>query len=313
MALLSVCIPAYKNPETLKHALHCLQIQTFRDFEVIVTDDSPNNSVENVIRSIDFPADIPLHYFRNNPALGTPENWNEAMRKANGDFILLHHHDDWLTQAQSLEKLIIPLLHHPQAGFSFGMVDIFDTQSQKLLYRNTLTAEKRKILETQPEQLTVGNFIGPPTAVLFRRNEKLWFDSKIKWLVDTDFFIRLVRLSPVFEYVPEPLVGIGIHETQVTKSVLKDKNLLLYEYFYEAEKFRIDLQQQPFLDAYGNWLWKLKVKSYSEISQLGLKTDFSEPVEKMLKRRKLYRFRQWYVRLVMFVKYDFLKLKRNFL
>ncbi len=307
MPLVSVCIPAYKDPQALKKALTCLEKQSFKDFEIIITDDSPEDSVENVKNE----TDLPILYFKNSQALGTPENWNESIRKASGEFILLHHHDDWLSQPESLEKLVKPLLENPKAGFSFGMVNILDNRSGKVLYRNMLDPTKRNILKTQPEQLTIGNFIGPPTSILFRHEKKLWFDNKIKWLVDTDFFIRLIRSSETFEYIPEPLVSIGIHENQVTKSVLKDKDLLLFEYFYEAEKFGLDLTKQPFLDGYGNWLMKLNVKSYKEIEKFNFQTDFSGAVDKMLKRKNLYRFREYYVKSVMYWKYEVLKLKRN--
>ena len=40
--LISICIPAYKHPDFLKRLLDSISIQSFRDFEVIISDDSPD-------------------------------------------------------------------------------------------------------------------------------------------------------------------------------------------------------------------------------------------------------------------------------
>ena len=44
--LISICIPAYKRIDYLQKLLDSISIQTFKDYEVIVTDDSPDESVE---------------------------------------------------------------------------------------------------------------------------------------------------------------------------------------------------------------------------------------------------------------------------
>ena len=47
----SICIPAYKNTDYLKRLLDSISIQTFRDFEVIITDDSPDETVSTFINN----------------------------------------------------------------------------------------------------------------------------------------------------------------------------------------------------------------------------------------------------------------------
>jgi glycosyltransferase involved in cell wall biosynthesis len=44
--VVSVCIPAYRNAEALERAFKSLQRQQFKDFEVVITDDSPDDVVE---------------------------------------------------------------------------------------------------------------------------------------------------------------------------------------------------------------------------------------------------------------------------
>ena len=38
-SLISICIPAYKHPDFLKRLLDSISIQSFKNFEVIISDD----------------------------------------------------------------------------------------------------------------------------------------------------------------------------------------------------------------------------------------------------------------------------------
>lgn len=41
MCKVSICIPAYGNPEGIRRLLDSIAGQTYTDFEIIITDDSP--------------------------------------------------------------------------------------------------------------------------------------------------------------------------------------------------------------------------------------------------------------------------------
>ena len=77
--LISICIPAYKQVDFLQRLLDSIRTQTFRDFEVILTDDSPDNAVADLVTA--FSTALPIRFIKNPVALGTPENWNEAIRR----------------------------------------------------------------------------------------------------------------------------------------------------------------------------------------------------------------------------------------
>ena len=71
---ISICIPAYKRAQHLKRLLESIADQDYRDFEVILTDDSPDNEVAGLCN--EYTDKFPLTYHRNPSALGTPANWN---------------------------------------------------------------------------------------------------------------------------------------------------------------------------------------------------------------------------------------------
>ena len=47
----SICIPAYNNAAEVKRLLESIRMQTFRDLEIILTDDSTNEEIAELIKS----------------------------------------------------------------------------------------------------------------------------------------------------------------------------------------------------------------------------------------------------------------------
>ena len=67
--LISICIPAYKRVNYLKRLLASIEIQSFTNFEVIISDDSDDNSVEALIQ--EFNHKFSISYFKNEKPLST--------------------------------------------------------------------------------------------------------------------------------------------------------------------------------------------------------------------------------------------------
>ena len=60
---ISVCIPAYKNAAFLKRCLDALVSQTFKDFEVVLSDDSPDESVAEI--AVAYKDRLQINYLKN--------------------------------------------------------------------------------------------------------------------------------------------------------------------------------------------------------------------------------------------------------
>ena len=184
----SICIPAYKQLDSLRKSLQSVLLQTYQDFEVIVSDDSPDNSVENLTKEFDFGGK--LNYFKNKERLGTPENWNEAMRRAKGEYIKILHHDDYFSTPDSLAQYVSLLDDNTDADFAFsgsigcngnGEVQFFHEQKK----------EQLDLLMADFHNLLGGNIIGAPSATIFKKSLNLFFDKRLKWYVDLDFYIQV--------------------------------------------------------------------------------------------------------------------------
>jgi glycosyltransferase involved in cell wall biosynthesis len=114
---ISICIPAYKNKDFLGILLQSILEQDYKDYEVIVTDDSPDDSVEEVCAS--FKENLPLIYHRNRPVKGSPANWNAGIALAKGGWIKMMHDDDWFADEKSLQRFADAIVSAPGAGFIF--------------------------------------------------------------------------------------------------------------------------------------------------------------------------------------------------
>jgi glycosyltransferase involved in cell wall biosynthesis len=64
--LILIFIHAYKRMNYLVCLLYSIALQTYQDFEVIITDDFPHHTEEVIIRKY---AALPIRYFRITPAL----------------------------------------------------------------------------------------------------------------------------------------------------------------------------------------------------------------------------------------------------
>ena len=297
--LVSVCVPAYRQEVYLKKLLESLLIQNFTDFEVIITDDSPDDSVRQLAQS--YLSDSRFRYFKNTPALGTPQNWNEAVLHARGKYIKIMHHDDWFTQPDSLATLVEILEKHPESNFVFCATDIRNADTDAAVRLNKPSETQLFDIKSKPESLILGNTLGVPSATMYRRRaDTPSYDPRIKFLVDIDFYAMNIHQNANVQFEPRTLVGVGASATQVTAYALKDKNLMLFEYFYFVKKHRIDIGQSPYFAFFTVFLNKYKVRSLSQIRAAGVGWELPEhTVQRMINLRHFYgwetRFRQWVV------------------
>lgn len=224
----SICIPTYRQVDFLRQTLHSVVVQKFTDYEIIISDDSPDDSVRDLISEFNFGEK--LHYYRNEKSLGSPENWNAAIRKASGEYVKILHHDDMLAHPDALAAFVGLLDNNPDANFGFSASRIEDAQSESVR-ESRPTDQQLLMLRTAPEKLFLGNCVGAPSATICRREAALDYDQRMKWLVDIDFYIRILRQSKSFAYSPDMLIVTPTNAGhQVTEICNTDAETELYEY-----------------------------------------------------------------------------------
>lgn len=270
MPHLSICIPTYCQIDFLRRTLLSVQAQDFNDYELIISDDTPDDTVSQLVASFDF--DGRLRYHRNPVPLGSPENWNEAVRRANGDYIKLLHHDDRLDHPGALSAFVRLLDEHPEANFAFGASLVENiTSGKNRIHRPT--EEQLAKLSATPEKLFFGNAIGAPSATIYRNGLGIEYDRSMKWLVDIDFYIRTLLQNPCFVYTPEVLVVTTTNAVhQVTETCKNNAAIDLLEHTLLYQKIAPKLLSE--LDTQYVWFRlfeKYRAYSQKDFERLGVK------------------------------------------
>lgn len=292
---ISICIPAYKRVEFLQRLLDSIAIQTFQDFEVVVTDDSPDLAVKTLCER--YQGSFPLFYFRNETTLGTPENWNEAVRKAQGEWIKIMHDDDWFAGGNSLWEYARAIDRHPEASFIFSAYrDIFLDEGRSREMH--LPGYRYRAFLRNPTVLFARNIIGPPSVVLYKRLPALSFDPTVKWVVDIDFYIRyLGKGRPA--YIPTILVNVGLGKTQVTQDCFRQRIVEIPENFYLLGKVGIHNLKNLFVyDAWWRLMRNLEVRRTEDIGDSGYHGPIPAVILSMIRFQSKLPLRFWKIGII---------------
>lgn len=94
---ISVMILCYNYGHLLKKALDACAAQTFRDFEIVMINNGSTDNTEEVYREFcrENP-EIRTTYAQIHPNQGPCHGWNEGLRLAKGEYVLLNDADDWM-------------------------------------------------------------------------------------------------------------------------------------------------------------------------------------------------------------------------
>jgi glycosyltransferase involved in cell wall biosynthesis len=234
MPKVSICIPAFKAPQFFTKVIDSVAAQKYPDYEVIVTDDSPDDSIHNILAARQFSA--PLTYIRNIETLGSARNWNKAVGLAKGEYIKIMHHDDWFLSPGSLDRFVAAMDTNTEIVMVFSAAEAYD-QDQSFKFVHSPTANLIASLRKDPGILFFGNIIGPPSSIMYRNQPGFAFDEKLKWLIDIDFYMRLLQNGKGFAYIEEPLVAVTVDSNhQVTRGCQNNKNIEIREYLYLYSK-----------------------------------------------------------------------------
>lgn len=232
--MVSICVPAYKKPEYVIRLLDAILQQDYKDLEVIITDDSPNEDIKVAIAP--YLSQLNIQYHRNIPALGSPKNWNAAIEKSSGDFFMLMHQDDWFHDRSAISSFVGAFEKHPNVSFVFcknvaqNMDGTFVVLQAMPSLLNTLS--------TYPNRLLLAQVMGPPSNVMLRAavKSKVRYDEKFIWLVDVDYNSRLIKAGFGYTYLDRHLVTIGLHKDQTTEYCRENTDIMFRENIWFAQK-----------------------------------------------------------------------------
>lgn len=226
--MVAICIPYYKKYDMLVRLLDSIKMQTFRDFIVVVTDDGADDRVKEYIEVLG----ESYIYERNRKRKGPTANCNYAMevgRRYHPQYIKVMHQDDFFTYDYSLERMVDKLECDKEAIFVTSGCAYIRTGEKKAEHH--LTMEQLEMLREDFYRIIERNIVGPPSLLLIR-SHGIYMDENLKWIVDEEWYFKLLEYKNCFAYLDETLVSIGIDEGRVTDSCIRNLELLEREFAY---------------------------------------------------------------------------------
>ena len=148
--LISIAMATYNGEKYLKEQLESIYAQTYKNIEVIVTDDCSTDKTVEILKQ--YAASYQLKYFVNEQNLGYVKNFEKAISLCSGDFIALSDQDDiWETDKLEvlLNKIGSNLLIHSDCSIidnQSNMIkpywkekNLYHTDFRTLLFKNVVT------------------------------------------------------------------------------------------------------------------------------------------------------------------------------
>lgn len=104
--LVSVGMPAYNRPESLVNAIECIVNQTYKNLEIIISDNaSTSNEIKNIVKRY-MKHDKRIFYTKQKKNIGAARNFQYIINKASGKYFLMAADDD-VRSLDFIEKNIV--------------------------------------------------------------------------------------------------------------------------------------------------------------------------------------------------------------
>jgi len=186
MSKISICCPVYTMSGTraekfLVEYLSHLIFQTFKDFEVVISDQSTFDNLRSIVDTFDHVLNI--RYVRNtSEKKNAANNVNNAVRHATGDIVKLLYMDDFFVDPFALQKISDAFDNKPEGKwFISGFTHCNEDRSQYFDTRLPWYGNK---------YVNGDNTTGNPSNYAVRRDCAIEMDDDLLWIVDGEYFYR---------------------------------------------------------------------------------------------------------------------------
>ncbi len=265
--LVSICIPTYNGEKYIAEAMASALSQTYKNVEIIVSDDASKDNTLKIIESFNEKTNIPIHIFHHQPS-GIGANWNHCVKQANGKYIKFLFQDDILLPT-CIEKMVKLAVTNTNVGLVYCKREIiFDRPKNEYtgwieyyenLHQNWGSLSISEGVKKGTEYLKDKNLldfpknkIGEPTAVFLNKkvfNKVGYFSLKLEQALDIEYWYRLM---PYFNvgFLDEELIKFRLHNQQASQinknRKIKDKKLLpkiflktIFKYLHKEQKKKL--------------------------------------------------------------------------
>jgi len=125
----SIGLPVYNGEKYLRKTLCCLLDQSFKNIEIIISDDGSTDSTEQICNEFS-KKDNRIRYFRQNKNFGMPvKNFRFVLEYAIGEYFMFASHDDYW-DSNFIEELVKVLDNDLNCSLVFSNYKIKNTSGE---------------------------------------------------------------------------------------------------------------------------------------------------------------------------------------
>jgi len=205
----SICIPVWEQYGTgfqyFKKLIQSIQIQTFKDYEIVISDHSRNLDIFNYCSKELKKNNLRYLKYDENYGNGV-SNLNNALKVANGEIIKIMFQDDFMFDNTCLEKFD----------------KVFQNKNNKWAvcgFNHTIDGInfERFMVPCWNDRLLEGiNTISSPSVLAFRNENIELFDDNLTMLMDVVYYYRLEKRYGFPSVIEDCLVTNRCHDNQIS-------------------------------------------------------------------------------------------------
>ncbi len=192
----------YNRAGFIAPAIESIRTQSFKDWELIISDDGSVDATPEVVkkwqkRALPAGRQARIVYTRSETNQGISKNYNRGLRLAKGEYVAMIDDDDPWSDDKKLEKQIKFLDSHPDyVGCGGGVIVV--NEKSKELYRYLKPERDEEI----KKYMLFSNPMANSTTV-FRKaaGEKVgWYDETTRYSGDRDFWLKMGLIGKLYNF-----------------------------------------------------------------------------------------------------------------
>lgn len=227
--MISIVIPTYEmngvGKTFLENSLKFISNQSFKFFEVVISDHSISYEIEGVCKMF---SELNIKYIKNEHNRGSSSaNLNNAILNSSFELVKILMQDEYIFDKNTLNDIVKVFeektINWVITGCFYGD-DVMKPKGNMIPYYND------KIIEGK-------NTIGSPSVLTFRKTEDLeLFDPNLIWMMDCEYYKRLYNKWGQPKIIPEHKIFVNQHKNQLTNII--EESVKVYETNFVKNKYK---------------------------------------------------------------------------
>lgn len=272
---LSIGLPVFNGEKYLEKALDSILNQTYRNFELIISDNASTDNTPNICRAY-ATKDVRIKYYRNKRNLGASLNFNRVFNVSSGEYFKWAAHDDILSP-EYLSKCISILDQDPSIVLCHSKTNKINENGEIVgsydARESSIRIDSKKAHERFSDMIKIGNpcwwIFGVARASVLRLTPLMgnYVHSDRNLLAEVSLFGRIYE-------IPEHLFFRRDHPQAYTRSYIDSEHVnykkqltwwsntdqINYGNFKNFLEYLKSLRRLPLN-------WKLRMFCYAEIGK----------------------------------------------